>query len=160
MVLLREPIAIAQAEEHTDGGTVTVVLVGADSESLVFCLDSRMVPLDTGPCGRVTPLCEHTFLRIYVNAGYPTDPGAELVPYGGQVEHDIAATVRSAIITKYGDTTIEAALAHCATLPSDPTVILRGAHQTAEQCSAEAHTIMGLLHWLGQRCDLPRQAPN
>jgi hypothetical protein len=154
--LLTEPISIYSANERTDGGTITVVLDGADGERLIFCQDNRMIPMERTEAGRRWPLHEHTSGRIFLGAGYPTKPGAQLIPYAGQLEHDVAATVRSAVRNKFGDLDIEAVRAYCDGLPSrDEATDLRPA-LTCEGCESQGVVLLGLLSTLEAR----HQAPN
>ena len=155
-VLLMEPISIFSANVRTDGGTITLVLDGADGERLILCQDNRMIPFETTETGRRVPLHDHTSGRIYLNAGYPTKPGAQLIPYAGQLEHDLAKTVRSAYLTKFGDLTAEAVREHCRGLPShDEFPDVRFA-LTREGCESQGLVLLGLLSTLEAR----HQAPN
>ena len=157
-VLLEEPVTIQEVDAYLDGGTTVVALVGADGESFTFCKDGRMVTDEPTPGGFVKP--DNTQGRIFVHARHPSGPNALLVPSGGEYERDIAVTLRSALVTEFGDATIQAVESHCRALPNAGWNSDEGWAQEPDDCEVEGRMLMGVFSVLWRRTGLDRQAPD
>lgn len=80
-ISLKEPITIKRIDIYRDGGSIGVVLVGAEGQELSFCLDG----------GRKSKTRD----RLYIGPSRPVRDPANLIPKGDERETAVIQMLQS-----------------------------------------------------------------